>query len=315
MKNTILWGALLTLICTQVQADVTQPTTQPQMPSSTTVVPTTTPSANQVAPTAQPTQAPQLNQPTQQVPSTQQNQPIQSPQNIQQVPVPQQTSPEIAPVQAQPVQAINCDYKIPAEIKKIDQSLVLTWSEKAVLQAFDFDPTNIDTQIQKLQACFTEQGWTGFNTALQKSGNIEAIKSQKLTVSSQVDGQTQVADAKDNQWKITLPLQVVYQNDKEKVTQLLNINLTIGRKMNGDLGIMQLIATPRPTVTPAPTTSTDITTTPTPTVTNAPTSDVTTQPAVPVTPTTPSDVTPPVNPTDVQTPSTGSSINPPNTPN
>ena len=104
--------------------------------------------------------------------------------------------------------------------------------------------------MQKLKTCFTDQGWTGFSSALEKSGNLEAIKTQKLTVSSQLDGQPQVTEAKENQWKITLPLQVVYQNDKEKVTQLLNVNLTVGRKVSGDLGIAQMIATPRTATTP-----------------------------------------------------------------
>ncbi|KTD60278.1 IcmL-like protein [Legionella santicrucis] len=207
MKNTILWGALITLIGTQVQvhADVTQPAS---------------PSA----------QAPNA---------------LASPQTTQTPPA--QSIPSINPAQSTPPPVINCDYKIPPETKKIDQSLVLTWSEKAVTQAFDFDPNNLDDQLQKLEPCFTEQGWTGFNTALQKSGNLEAIKSQKLTVSSQVMGQAIVTEAKENQWKLNLPLQVVYQNDKEKVTQLLSVDVTVGRKITGDLGIVQMIAAPRNT--------------------------------------------------------------------
>jgi len=139
----------------------------------------------------------------------------------------QQTAPQV----------INCDYKIGADVKTIDNSLILSWSEKAATQAFDFEPNALDGQMQKLQACFTEQGWTSFSTALEKSGNLDAIKSQKLTVSSILDGTAQITEATNNQWKVTLPLQVVYQNDKEKVTQLLNVYLTVGRKMTGDLGI------------------------------------------------------------------------------
>ncbi|MFA6302304.1 MAG: DotI/IcmL family type IV secretion protein [Legionella sp.] len=140
---------------------------------------------------------------------------------------------------------INCDYKIPAETKQVEQGVVIAWTEKAIIQAFDFDSATIDGQMQKLQSCFTDQGWQGFNNALQKSGNIEAIKTQKLTVSSQLDGRVDVLEVKDNQWKIAVPLQVVYQNDKEKVTQLLHLKVTIGRKVSGDLGIMQMVATPR----------------------------------------------------------------------
>lgn len=140
---------------------------------------------------------------------------------------------------------INCEYKIPANTKQVDKDVVIAWTEKAIIQAFDFDSSIIDAQMQKLQSCFTDQGWQGFNNALQKSGNIEAIKTQKLTVSSQLDGKVELLEAKDNQWKIAVPLQVVYQNNKEKVTQLLHLNVTIGRKISGDLGIMQMVATPR----------------------------------------------------------------------
>lgn len=206
MKNTILWGALITLMSAQVYAD-------PEQPVST--------SAPAIAPAPSSPQ-PVTTQPTQIVP---------------------------APAAAAPAPVIDCNYKISAQQKKIDQSVILTWSQNAVMQAFTFDPITIDAQMQKLQACFTEQGWTGFNAALQKSGNVAAIKSQHLNVSSRVDGQVLVNEAKDNQWKLTLPLMVVYQNEKEKVSQLLSVDLTVSRKPNGDLGITQMIAAPRGTVT------------------------------------------------------------------
>lgn len=176
----------------------------------------------------------------------------------------QQVNPSELPAVKTPTAVpgtINCDYKIPAETKIIDQKTIMTWSEKATVQAFDFEPASMDSQLQNLKNCFTDQGWTSFDAALQKSGNVEAIKTQNLTVSSQVDGDVKVSEEKDNQWKVILPLQVVYQNDKEKVTQLLNINLTVGRKITGDLGIMQMIAAPRTVVTQQPTTSTTTTNT------------------------------------------------------
>ncbi|CEG56024.1 DotI/IcmL family type IV secretion protein [Legionella fallonii] len=251
MKRTMLWGALFTLMCTQVQAEGTQPPTQTQNPGSAAMpVTNPTPVTTQTTPNTQPMQGTQQVQPQVQNPS----QTVVQPQNQgqptpAQVQNPHQAQPgqqtTVTQPQAQPAPVINCEYKISAQTKSIEQSLVLTWSEKAVVQAFDFAPATLDSQMQKLKLCFTEQGWAGFNSALEKSGNIEAIKTQKLTVSSQLDGQPQVTEAKGNQWKITLPLQVVYQNDKEKVTQLLNVNVTVGRKMSGDLGIAQMIATPR----------------------------------------------------------------------
>lgn len=140
---------------------------------------------------------------------------------------------------------MNCNYKIPLETKKVEQNIVLDWSKNAVIQAFSFKAEALDDQIKKLQACFTEQGWTGFNNALQKSGNIEAIKSQKLSLNSQLDGLALVTEVKDAQWKLSIPIVVEYQNDKEKVSQLLSIDLTVNRKASGDLGISQMIASPR----------------------------------------------------------------------
>ena len=270
MKNTTIWSALFaTLLCTQIHAEVTQQATPSKTANTSTIA---TPS-DKTSPT------PSLNQTTPIIQTTT--------ESIQQIP----------PVHELSAQPINCDYKIPAETKKIDPSLVMTWAENASVQSFSFDPMSIDTQIQKLQACFTEQGWTGFNSALLKSGNIEAIKSQKLTVSSQINGQNQITESKDNQWKITLPLEVVYQNDKEKLTQLLDINLTIGRKISGDLGIMQMVATPRIPVTTKPTQANTSAATPT-TPGTAPSS-------------TPNATTPTASTTGTVTPSTSIQQQPP----
>ncbi|HAZ7573520.1 DotI/IcmL family type IV secretion protein [Legionella sp. PATHC032] len=285
MKKTVLWGALFTLITTQANSDATQQaiSTQNSASTGTNVV---SESTNQAPATNQNTQQNQANQPVQtsgQQPTqnNQQNQPTQSGEqqsnpniqnNQQNQPAQQQTTQQPAQQQVpsqQTAPVVNCDYKIPAETKAIDQSLVLTWAEKAIIQSFDFDPATVDAQLQKLQACFTDQGWLSFNSALQKSGNLDAIKSQKLHVSSQIDGQPQVTEAIENQWKITIPLQVVYQNDKEKVTQLLNVNVTVGRKITGDLGINQMIAMPR-TATSMPQTNSPSNATPSTTNTTTP---------------------------------------------
>jgi hypothetical protein len=141
--------------------------------------------------------------------------------------------------------AIDCNYHIPANQTTIDTALITSWATKATLQSFSFAPATIQNQLDALKLCFTDQGWKGFNDALQKSGNIESIKTQQLNVSSQLDGTANIAGEKKNQWKVTLPIQVVYQNDKEKVTQRLVVGVLVGRKANGDLGIMQLVATAR----------------------------------------------------------------------
>ncbi len=148
------------------------------------------------------------------------------------------TAPKLKPV-------INCEYPIPADVVTVDNALLSTWATKAAVQSFDFNAPNMDSQLGLLKLCYTTQGWQGFMDALTKSGNVDAIKLQNLTVSSQVDGNITINPVKENQWKIAVPLHVVYQNDKERLTQLLSIELLVGRNASGTLGIMQIIATPR----------------------------------------------------------------------
>lgn len=184
-------------------------------------------------------------------------------------------TPSTATPAATPPQPLNCTYRIPAETTHIEQTIVMKWAEKAAEQSFDFDHDTIDSQLAALKSCYTEQGWQGFNDALQKSGNLNAIKSQQLTVSSMVNGESKITEIKDNQWKVSIPMQVVYQNDKEKLTQPLTVNLVVGRKISGDLGIMQMIAIP------SQTTSTDNGTTPTASAPGTTTAPITQQPNQP----------------------------------
>ena len=148
---------------------------------------------------------------------------------------------------ARPTQPIDCNYHISADTAKVDSSIVSQWAENAALRSFDFNDTNIDTRLGALKPCFTDQGWQSFNQALLQSGNIDAIKSQHLNVSAQRSGKIVIDANKENQWRITIPLQVVYQNDQQRLTQQLIVNLLVGRQISGDLGILQMIAAPQQT--------------------------------------------------------------------
>lgn len=228
MNKTILSTALLTILSSAVCADIA-PTTPAKTPdNSTAATPSTAtqPAANVTIPNPTP-----------------------DPAN----PLPNLVKPDAS---------INCKYHLTTDKVVITPSFISRWVEKAAIQSFDFNPTRIDDELNELKNCYTDQGWQGFNDALKKSGNIDAIKSQHLTVSSQVVGEIKVTIIKDNQWKASVPLQVVYQNDKEKLTQLLTANVLVGRKISGDLGIMQLIATPQQATRPEPSTTGTATTAP-----------------------------------------------------
>ena len=144
-----------------------------------------------------------------------------------------------------PVTTITCEYKIAPEKTDIKPELIKTWAQYATKKSFDMNAGQLDQQMEELKNCYTKQGWEGFQSALDKSGNLKAIKQEKLSVNSQIDGSVALSQVKANQWKATMPVTVMYQNDKQKLTQLLSVDVMIGRKISGDLGIMQMIATPR----------------------------------------------------------------------
>jgi len=156
----------------------------------------------------------------------------------------QETTEPTAPVVQQ---TLDCNYHIAADANEISQTIITKWAEKAAVQSFTFSPDSFQNQLERLKVCFTDKGWTSFNDALDKSGNIKAIQNQRLTVSSQMEGAASFAAIKDNRWKVTIPMEVVYQNSNDKITQALKVDLLIGRKISGDLGIMQVIATPKQT--------------------------------------------------------------------
>jgi hypothetical protein len=161
-----------------------------------------------------------------------------------------QPTPITSPM-PQPV--VNCDYKIPNSTNQVDTQLVQTWTEKAIEQAFSFESAQLEPQIEKLKACFTPQGWQSFYDALKKSGNLTAIQQQNLSVSAMVNGHSTIQPTKSNEWQVNIPLQVVYQNQQQKLTQILDVSIIVGRKDSGDLGMTQVIATPKqPTTSSEP---------------------------------------------------------------
>lgn len=161
-------------------------------------------------------------------------------------------APAVPSSSTSPSAALDCHYQLPVDKKDIDTNLIKQWARNATIQSFDLNSVALEQQMEELKACYTDQGWQGFFKALEQSGNLQAIKEQQLTVSSQVDGIVDIQSPKENQWKVTIPLQVVYQNDKQKLTQELTIDVLVGRKVSGDLGIMQIIATPRKSAQAAP---------------------------------------------------------------
>lgn len=296
MKKSMLYAGLLLTITQATYAEDAMQTTPPTSAVSNTTSPVAAvPDAKpaQPAPAAanEPTPLSAQNPPTTTAPVTEATPPAESKAESSVTPTP--STPVTAPTTAP---AIDCHYSIPATVSTVEQPLVAQWAKKAVIQAFSFDFKTLDDQLAALKFCFTDQGWVGFSDALKKSGNLDAIKQEKLNVSSTLNGEVTLTGIKDNQWKIGLPLEVIYQNDKEKINQSLMIDLIVGRQLSGNLGIMQIIAVPKQTAETGAEIMQPTSAAPTPASATAPSTSTqpstNTAPTDPSTPTTSSAATP-----------------------
>jgi hypothetical protein len=138
---------------------------------------------------------------------------------------------------------ISCQMHIPATAVTLQPAVVKPWAEMATMRSFTFSADPIEKQLTTLKDCFTDQGWKSFEEAFQKSGNLQTIKKHQLKSTAQITGTTQIEAIKNNLWSVTMPVQVIYANDQQNVTQNLSIKIIVGRKPTGDLGINQIIAT------------------------------------------------------------------------
>jgi hypothetical protein len=141
--------------------------------------------------------------------------------------------------------AINCSYKVPKDMSTVDPALIKQWAEYAATQSFQFDPANLKSELTALKACYTDQGWKAFNEALKTSGNLDAIQSNNLKVTSKITGTSNVQDIKNKQWKVSIPMDVSYKNKDKQLLQSLNVDLLVSLQKSGLFGIMQVIAVPK----------------------------------------------------------------------
>src|SRR3990167_4936904 len=124
---------------------------------------------------------------------------------------------------------IDCSHPLASlHTTNIDSALIIQWAEKAAMQTFALEAPKLDTQMHLLKTCYTDQGWKSFNDAFKKSGNLDVIKHEQLSMSSLIDGKTTVESKQENQWKVSIPMQITYQNSKQKINQSLLVNLLIG---------------------------------------------------------------------------------------
>jgi intracellular multiplication protein IcmL len=127
---------------------------------------------------------------------------------------------------------------------------VLTWSTNAITKAYTFSFANYRQELQSSRDLFTTEGWEGFQTALQESGNLKAVVDSKFVTTAAPRGAPVVVGegyiSGRYAWKIEVPILVTYQSANKRQTQDLLVQAIIVRRSELEhpqgIGIAQIIA-------------------------------------------------------------------------
>lgn len=127
---------------------------------------------------------------------------------------------------------------------------VLTWSTNAITKAYTFSFANYRQELQSSRDLFTKEGWEGFQSALQESGNLKAVVDSKFVTTAAPRGApVVVGEGYVNgryAWQIEVPILVTYQSANKRQTQDLLVQAIIVRRSELEhpqgIGIAQIIA-------------------------------------------------------------------------
>ncbi len=106
------------------------------------------------------------------------------------------------------------------------------WAADIARKSYTFDFIHWKTQISDLSIFFTRNGYNEFLTALNESGNVEAVRKKRLVgnaiASPPAITQEGVLNGRYT-WQIEVPLRVSYISSEETVQQSLLVIMTIVR--------------------------------------------------------------------------------------
>lgn len=111
---------------------------------------------------------------------------------------------------------------------------LLEWAQEAALAANSYDFANYRRALQGASNYFTPRAWRQYQDALESSRNLEAVISAKLAVSATVTGapvvlEQGVSNAGRYSWKVRVPLLLIYESSRRRITQPVEITMIITR--------------------------------------------------------------------------------------
>ncbi len=135
----------------------------------------------------------------------------------------------------------------------LSDSALLTWAQQCITDANTYDFVNYQKQFQRNAQCFTAQGWKQFMVALERSGTLATVKTQRLVAQAIASGAAVITRSGPYRgvyrWEIEQPVTVTYQGGQAgrvRLTQRLQVTLRIARiptyASKQGVGIVQYVA-------------------------------------------------------------------------
>jgi intracellular multiplication protein IcmL len=127
---------------------------------------------------------------------------------------------------------------------------VLNWAASAITKSWTLSFASYQTQLQDIRRDYTDEGWSGFQSELDRTGNLKQIIASKYVTTATPTGAAVITDQGlvDGRyaWRVELPILVTYQSASGKASQALTIEATVVRRSESEnprgLGIAQVIA-------------------------------------------------------------------------
>lgn len=115
----------------------------------------------------------------------------------------------------------------------VTMPFVEQWSSLVVRSAYSLNFLHYPQQLKKARTFFTPEGWASFEAALKGSGYIAAIKQDKLSVSTVVNGPVVMVNRYVSHgrytWVVQMPLLVLYTSASQQIKRQFYVTLTIKR--------------------------------------------------------------------------------------
>lgn len=115
----------------------------------------------------------------------------------------------------------------------VTDQYILQWASLATRAALNLDFVNYDKQLKTAEIYFTDNGWSAFTKALDKSGLLSTVQAKKLMMSAVVPNTPIITFAGvahgRYMWRISMPVLVTYGSASDQRQRKMTATIVVSR--------------------------------------------------------------------------------------